>query len=208
MASLNDPGHPVDTVLDAAFASILDTYRHAMDVQSTTAATEVRNAAAQGTADAALDGIDILAEAYTIRAAAGPDSDALRDFARSEIQALNTVSHDALVADTSYTDGGRTRGAGQILAAADAANYLDITRVMTEHLSAIDAASHLTQTAAVTEPPTADARTAAAELAAAGPFQAATTTPATSPAVSHGVQSATRGRHRAPARTQQAARTR
>ncbi|WP_045825017.1 hypothetical protein [Williamsia herbipolensis] len=184
VATLTDPGHPVDAALDGAFATTLDTYRAAIAIESSTARTDVPNAAARGTADAALDGLDILAEAYSIRAAGGPGSAELRDYADSEIRALGTVSRDALLAERSYGDVGLSLSNQHALAAADATNYLHVALGTRDQLAAISEATHAPVPVIVTD---AQAREVA-EHAAAGPFLGAAATAASRPVTARDAQ--------------------
>lgn len=178
VSSLTDPGHPVDAALDATFATTLDTYRDAIAMRATTERGDVRNAAARGTADAALDGLDILAEAYGVRAAGGPGSAELRDMLDTEVRALSTTDRGALLAERRYGDVAVSPATQQSLAAADATNYLHVALSIRDRLALISEATHAPVPVISTD---AEARQVA-EHAAAGPFLAVSGSAASWPA--------------------------
>lgn len=178
VSSLTDPGHPVDAALDTAFAATLDTYREAVAIASTTERGDVRNAAARGTADAALDGLDILAEAYASRAAGGPAAADLRELLDTEVRTLSAVDHGALLAERGYSDVAVSPTVQQSLAAADATNYVHVALDIRDKLSVISAATH----APIPVVSTDDDARVVAEHAAAGPFLAVGGTAADRPA--------------------------
>ncbi len=184
VASLTDPGHPVDAALDSTFATTLDTYRDAAAIQATTERDDVRHAAARGTAEAALDGLDILAEAYTARAAGGPTSADLHDLLDTEIRELDGINRDVLLAERSYQSLPVSTSAQQALAAADATNFLTVAHATRDQLATISEATHAPVPVISTD---ADAREVA-EHAAAGPFLMATGTATNRPAAARASQ--------------------